>query len=131
MAAAQQSDPDLHKLQSSTTSLSLKATTLPFTSVSLICDMSPGTPRPVVLVNFRRAVFDSLHSLSYPGIWATQRLLIARYVWPSINTDVRRWARSCPQCKLSEVHLDIVGPLPSSQGFTYLLTCIDRFTRWP
>ena len=24
-----------------------------------------------------------------------------------------------------------MGPLPSSQGFTYLLTCIDRFTRWP
>ena len=149
MAAAQQSDPDLHKLQSSTTSLSLKTTLLPFTDVSLICDMSSGTLRPVVPVNFRRAVFDSLHSLSHPGIRATQRLLTARYVWPSINTDVRRWARSCPQCQLSKVHchtvtplstfstpdaqfdkvhLDIVGPLPCSRGFTYLLTCIDHFT---
>ena len=25
----------------------------------------------------------------------------------------------------------IVGPLPTSRGFTYLLTCVDRFTRWP
>ena len=24
-----------------------------------------------------------------------------------------------------------MGPLPPSNGFTYLLTCIDRFTRWP
>ena len=27
--------------------------------------------------------------------------------------------------------MDIVGPLPSSNGYSYLLTCIDRFTRWP
>ena len=24
-----------------------------------------------------------------------------------------------------------MGPLPESQGFKYLLTVIDRFTRWP
>ena len=152
MATDQQSDPDLHMLQSSISSLSLKATPLPFTNASLICDMSSGTHRPVVPVNFRWAVFDSLHSLSHPGIRATQRLLTARYVWPSINTYVRRWARPCPQCQLSKVHrhtvtplstfstpdarfdkvhLDIVGPLYSSRGFTYLLTCIDHFTRWP
>ena len=29
------------------------------------------------------------------------------------------------------VHLDFVGPLPPSSGYTYLLTCVDRFTRWP
>ena len=29
------------------------------------------------------------------------------------------------------MHIDLVGPLPSSQGFTYALTCIDRFSRWP
>ena len=29
------------------------------------------------------------------------------------------------------VHVDIVGPLPPSQGYRYLLTCVDRFTRWP
>ena len=26
---------------------------------------------------------------------------------------------------------DLVGPLPSSHGYTYLLTCIDRSTWWP
>lgn len=82
----------------------------------------------------------------------TQCLLIAMYVWPSINTDVRRWVRLCPQCQLSKVnrhtvtplstfstpdaqfdkvHLDIAGPLSYSQCFTYLLTCINHFTQWP
>lgn len=32
---------------------------------------------------------------------------------------------------LQHVHLDLVGPLPLSQGHSYLLTCIDRFSRWP
>ena len=27
--------------------------------------------------------------------------------------------------------MDIVGPLPFADGFRYLLTCVDRFTRWP
>ena len=29
------------------------------------------------------------------------------------------------------MHTDIVGPLPPSDGQTYMLTCIDRFTREP
>ena len=62
------------------------------------------------------------------------------------------WARACLQCQRSKVHrhtvtplstfaspdirfdhihIDLVGPLPHSRGHTYLLTCIDRFTRWP
>lgn len=31
----------------------------------------------------------------------------------------------------SHVHIDIVGPLPPSRGFSYVLTVIDRTTRWP
>ena len=33
--------------------------------------------------------------------------------------------------RFDRVHIDIVGPLPPSKGFTYLLTCIDCFTHWP
>ena len=100
------------------------------------------------------AVFDALHGLSHPGIRATQKLLTDRYVWPGINADVRRWTRACLPCQQSKVHrhtiaplatfatpdrrfdmvhIDLVGPLPPSQGYVYLLTCIERFTRdrWP
>ena len=51
--------------------------------------MSTGVPRPYVPQQFRKTVFDSLHSLSHPNIRATQRLITARYVWPNINQDVR------------------------------------------
>ena len=36
-----------------------------------------------------------------------------------------------PDARFDQVHIDLVGPLPPSNGFNYLLTCIDRFTRWP
>ena len=36
-----------------------------------------------------------------------------------------------PDSRFDHIHVDIVGPLPPSQGYRYVLTCIDRFTRWP
>ena len=36
-----------------------------------------------------------------------------------------------PSKRFDSLHVDLVGPLPESQGFTYLLTIVDRFTRWP
>jgi len=152
MALAQQSDAELLHLQRGATALTLQPVPLPTTDASLICDTSTGTPRPFVPENFRRGIFDSLHGLAHPGIRATQKLLTTRYVWPGINSDARRWARACLQCQRSKIqrhtsaplipfptpdarfdriHLDLVGPLPSSKGYSYLLTAIDRFTRWP
>ena len=153
MATAQAEDQELSTLQSSSSSsLQLSGVPVPASSMTLICDLSTGVPRPVVPESFRRAVFDSLHSLSHPGVRATERLVTSRYVWPNIKSDVRKWAQSCLQCQRSKVqrhtitplgtfttpdarfdmvHIDLVGPLPPLKGFTYLLTCIDRFTRWP
>ena len=36
-----------------------------------------------------------------------------------------------PDAHFTHVHNDIVGPLPTSNGYTHLLTAVDRFTRWP
>lgn len=117
----------------------------------LICDTSTGTPRPFVPVNFRRTVFDHLHSLSHPGIKATQKLVTSNYIWSSMNKDVREWTRQClscqrakihrhtvtplatfatPDARFDHIHIDLVGPLPPSNSYKYILTCIDRFTRW-
>ena len=153
MAKTQATDPQIRALQSSPSStLVVEATLLPNSSVPLYCDTSTGTQRPLVPLSWRRTVFDSLHSLSHPGIRATQKLITSRFVWPGINADVRRWTRSCVQCQRAKIqrhstaplasfripdarfdviHIDLVGPLPSSHGYTYLLTCVDRFTRWP
>ena len=35
-----------------------------------------------------------------------------------------------PDARFDNIHIDIVGPFPLSNGYTYILTCIDRFTRW-
>ena len=149
MAKAQASDP---QFQQSSSSLQLEAVPIPTSAKTIICDLSTGTPRPFVPHAFRRSVFDALHSLSHPGVRATERLVTARYVWPNVRADIRKWARICVQCQRAKVqrhtvtplstfstpdarfdivHLDLVGPLPHSNGYTYLLTCIDRFTRWP
>eukprot|EP00794_Sanderia_malayensis_P020726 gene20726-biopygen17108 len=151
LSKAQQEDTDLSQLND-TSSLQLKEFPIPNAPGTILCDTTTSTPRPYVPVPFRRSIFDHLHSLSHPGIRATQNLITARYVWPNINTDLRRWTRSCIPCQRSKiqrhtvapigtfatpdarfdhVHIDLVGPLPPSNGFRYLLTCIDRFTRWP
>jgi hypothetical protein len=36
-----------------------------------------------------------------------------------------------PDARFTHVHIDIVGPLPYAEGKQYLLTMIDRFSRWP
>ena len=35
-----------------------------------------------------------------------------------------------PMERFSHVNIDIVGPLPVSKGYRYVLTMIDRTTRW-
>ncbi|GBO10033.1 hypothetical protein AVEN_185721-1 [Araneus ventricosus] len=32
--------------------------------------------------------------------------------------------------RFSVIHIDIIGPFPTSEGKTYCLTCIDRFACW-
>jgi cleavage and polyadenylation specificity factor subunit 1 len=36
-----------------------------------------------------------------------------------------------PAARFLHIHIDIVGPLPTSAGSTYCPTEVDRFTRWP
>ncbi len=51
------------------------------------------------------------HGLSHPGIRATQKLITARFVWPGINSDVRRWTRSCVQCQRAKIQRHTTAPL--------------------
>jgi hypothetical protein len=135
----------------SNTALQLTKILIPGTSVELYCDVSSGKPQPYVPSPLCQ-VFSSLHSLSHTGTKATAKLVSQRFVWPAIQKDCRTWARACQHCQRSKVsrhiitpignftlpparflhiHIDLVGPLPSSAGFHCCLTTIDRFTRWP
>ena len=126
---------------------------------NILCDVSLPFPRPFVTQKLRKSVFDSLHQLSHPGIGASLKLITSRYFWPKMNRHIKTWCKECQSCQEAKItrhtksavhpfdlpsprfhtiHVDIVGPLPQVQNLTdayfspyrYLLTCIDRNTRW-
>jgi hypothetical protein len=135
-----------------TKSSSLSVRTVQVEGASLLCDVARGITRPLVPLEDRPAVFHAIHNVAHPGIRATKRMLSARFVWKGVGKDMAAMCRACQQCqrgkvhkqpaapvqaipvparKFSHVHVDLVGPLPASlEGHVYLLTIIDRSTRW-
>ena len=126
MAKAQPDAAILQWLQATNKNLKFTRVTMPMCTDTLLCDTSTGNTFVI--------------------------LCLIRYMFCPTHTDIRRWARSCLQCQRAKVHrhtatplgifntpnarfdhahIDLVGPLPTSQDCTYLLTCVDRFTRWP
>ena len=152
MAEAQETDNEVRNIRNdSTTRLRLEPIPLN-DGLSLLCDTSTGTHRPIVPLSFRQTVFRSIHNLSHPGIRVTKRLMSKKFVWPHMGADVASWARTCIPCQQAKVsrhvraplsrfqnptrrfehiHVDVVGPLPTCRGFKHILTIVDRFTRWP
>ena len=152
MAAAQQADAEMAAYRTAITGMQLEDIACGPGDTTLLCDVSRGQPRPVVPDAWRRTVFDAFQGLSHPGIRSTKRLITDRFVWHGITKQVGKWAAECVRCQQSKIQLhtkaplqtfsvpprrfdhiniDIVGPLPPSRGYTYLLTVVDRFTRWP
>ena len=95
LATIQENDTEFVPLKSFPSSLILKDVLLPMSDSTIVSDVPTDVPRPYVPPVFRHAVFDSLHSLADPGVRAVQRLVTARFMWPSINFDVRKWTRTC------------------------------------
>ena len=109
---------------------------LPFSHGNILVDVSTGVHRPLVPENLRHKVFLSLHSPSHPGARATSKLVRQRFMWPHMdkehgaeNVSPVRKARfyspssfPLPKCRLQHIHMDLVGPLPSSNGHTHILT---------
>ena len=127
--------------------------------LNIWCDKATPYPRPYVPVACRAAIFDSLHSISHPGVKGTLRLIKQRYYYPNMDKDIRIRTRNCQACQKSKVqkhtksavqtfhlpserfeniHIDIIGPLPVAKNLTdnfispfrYVLTCVDRATKW-
>ncbi|UYV67129.1 hypothetical protein LAZ67_4004017, partial [Cordylochernes scorpioides] len=150
IAKEQTGDPELQNLISKNTSLKFKQ--CPLQSGNLLwCDVSTNNIRPFIPIKFRMMVFRNFLELSHPGIKATTKQLTSRFIWPNMNKDIRKWARACVNCqkckvsihtkseigkyqevdeRFSVVHIDLIGPLPPSNGNIYCLTCIDRYTSW-
>ena len=120
-------------------------------ALPVLCDSHGDRCRPVIPRSLVPAVLRHFHEMSHVGGKATHRLVRARFVWFRMAADCLAFVRSCQRCQTSKVtrhvhspltrrplpddtflslHLDLVGPLPESEGKTYLLTIIDRYTRW-
>ena len=117
MAAAQLDDPELRQLTRDSpdaTSLKFQAVPLSTSHTTIVCDMSKGVPRPFVSAAFRHQVFNSLHTLSHPGVRATQCLITDRFIWPRINADVRDWTRTCLHCQRAKTQRHTISPICQS-----------------
>lgn len=153
LAEDQVKDDELISLQKSSTSdVVLKCLEMPNSSTKVVCDVSTTKARPYITPRFRKLVFDMIHNVSHPGSKTSAKLISDRFIWPNMRKNVANWTKSCVKCQQSKVSrhiksplgefpvpderfkvvsIDIVGPLPMSDGYRYCLTCIDRFTRWP
>ena len=117
----------------------------------LLVDVSQGYPRPILPPNLQDCIIWHYHNMSHPGIRATQRLVCQRYVFSGMKRKIKDLIKTCVACQRSKVNchtvspitsipmpsarftklqVDICDPFPSSQACSYLLVCIDPYTRW-
>lgn len=72
--------------------------------------------------------------MSHPGANASIKVVTEIFVWPRIKSHIRLLIspHSFPfsDDHFIHVHLDITSPLTFCEGHTYLLTCVDRFSRF-
>lgn len=118
----------------------------------LYCDVQGKVLRPFLPASLRKEVVDLIHRQAHPSAKVTRAIVGQKYVWPHMSKDIVSWVKHCIPCQQSKVtrhnkflpadfvipdarfkhvHLDIVGPLPLSEGQRYLLTMTDRYSRWP
>jgi len=94
--------------------------------------------------------YDSV-DIGYPGQHRMLELLKRTYWWPGLKEDVKRYIQGCFKCqqnkvqhqrKTGELHpleipqglwqeisIDIIGPLPKSNGMDAIVVIVDQFTK--
>ena len=130
----------------------VKVATVPVNGVNVVCEVSdPAKPRPLVPERNRSPIIQLMHHLDHPGVKETTRRVANDYYWPSLRKEVTKFVQSCHPCQLAKqsrtvdpgvgkievpderftfIHLDVVGPLPESEGKKYLLSVLDRTSKW-
>ena len=113
--------------------------------------LESGHPRLLVPPCFQQEIVRQVHDLGHFGRGRTYKTVQKSYYWPGMPRTVKETVRACQICqrykktrpiqrdkvpfprtdRLKTVHIDIVGPLPrSSNDRRYVLTMMDRFSRW-
>ena len=112
---------------------------------------------PVIPPAYHSTFLHMAHDLptsGHAGVKGTRKRLERIAWWRGCNSDVRNWVFSCLSCECSRKHspllkaaglqlfnatsfnecvsVDVVGPYPSDSetGHQYIVSILDRFTRW-
>ena len=117
----------------------------------LYCEVSGRSPRPLLPARFRDIVIQTMHSFDHGSISECLRRISDEYYWPNLKNDVKHFVKTCDGCRVAkpaksiqshsgkfplpakrfaDLSCDVVGPLPKSNGYSYLFTCVDRVTKW-
>ncbi len=105
--------------------------------------------------SIRETLLRLAHDDKLAGHCGVQKMLLRLqqdWLWPNMEEDITIYCRSCHECNTGnvsnnskpcpleqmetttffnqKVHLDLLGPLPNSNGFKYLLVMIDSFSKW-
>jgi cleavage and polyadenylation specificity factor subunit 1 len=150
IAKEQENDPTLKKLLNDKTH-SLKLMKSFFQGLQIVFDCQDNNMRPYIPETLQRRFFDQIHNMNHPGINTTIKNVSRRGVWLNMRSNITNWTKACMSCqrskvtkhnktpiqkinvpaaKFSEISIDIVGPLEESDNMRYLLTIMDRFSRW-
>ena len=110
-----------------------------------------GNLKLIIPPKFVYQIVSEVHNVGHPGRRRTIRAVSYNYFWPTLRVDVINFIKACKVCgtqkskrgiartyekfpttsRFRTVHVDIVGPLPSSySGKQYIFTMIDRFSRF-
>ncbi|GFW41483.1 gag-pol polyprotein [Trichonephila clavipes] len=104
-AQMQQGDDELKALLFATNpTFQLKQLRMPGSTTKIYCDISIGTTCSCI---------------------SCQRVKTQQHA----NSELGHF--KVPDTQFHDLHLDIIGPLPPYQGFSYCPTAIDHFSRWP
>ncbi|XP_047107560.1 uncharacterized protein LOC124776561 [Schistocerca piceifrons] len=122
------------------------------TGKQLWCDVPTKSIRPCIPEQFRYAIFQHYHNWAHPSIKTTVKMITSRCVRMNMKKDIANWSRAGNACqkknnvsrhvdspighfpntdeRFKVINLDLIGPMPPSDEYTYCLTCIDRVTNW-
>jgi hypothetical protein len=108
----------------------LQITTQAVGGASLLGDVSTGVFRPLVPIQCREVVFQSLHSIHHPVVRATSRLIAARFCWPQMAKAITLMARACLFCQRGKVHKHFHQCCGSESGIRCLFDPWIRDPGW-
>ena len=111
----------------------------------------PPQPKLIVPPECTKSIVKDVHNFGHFGLRRCVTIVKMFYYWPSIRKDMANFCKFCETCQLKKkhavksrslvkfpvtsrfrtVHMDLVGPLKrTKRSREYILTMMDRFSRW-